>query len=452
MVVMSLLDLIRDAGVVGAGGAGFPTHIKLNCNVEYLIVNGAECEPLLYTDKYIMNTHPDEILEAMESAGAAVSADKVIIAVKGVNKKEISSLKDAIKKRKSRVEIFQLDNYYPAGDEQMIVYDITGRIVPPGGIPINVGAVVSNTATMLNIYEAMAQKPVTHKILTVTGAVRHPMVLRVPIGVTFAQCIGACGGSELKEFKVIDGGPMMGSIVRDIYYTYVTKTTSGIIVIPDAGNFDSMLAGLSVKKILNRAKSACIQCSFCTDLCPRQLIGHPLRPHMVMRQMSAMDFSNKEVLTAAQKTFEETLICCECGVCEAYACPMNLSPRQVNKYIKSMIDDKRSTSQEPPFTAHIMREYRKIAPYKIMARMGLAGLYEKKLKGFLEIRANTVYIPVKQHIGAPAIPIVAINDRVTEGQMIARIVPPDNPGANVHASISGVVMECGEFIAIKGDV
>ena len=450
---MGLLDQIREAGVVGAGGAGFPTHIKLNCQVEYLIVNAAECEPLLYTDKHIMNAYADEIVEAMAAAGKTASAGKVIIAVKGVNQKETASLKSAIEKLKSPVEIFKLDNYYPAGDEQMIVYDVTGRVVPPGGIPLNVGAVVSNAATMLNIYEAMAGKPVTHKFLTVAGAVRHPMVLRVPIGISFAECIEACGGSELSEFKVIDGGPMMGKILSGgSVDRYITKTTSGIIVIPTAGNFDSQLADLSVQRILNRAKSACIQCSFCTDMCPRRLIGHKLRPHMVMRQMSAMDFSNKEALKSVpEEILSEALICCECGVCETYACPMNLSLRQVNKYIKSICAGKRPSRQDPPFKPQPMRDYRKIAPSKIMARMGLGDLYEKKPEGFREISAGTVRIPVKQHIGAPAVPTVAINDHVTQGQLIARLAP-DKPSANVHASISGVVTECGGFIAIKGGV
>jgi Na+-translocating ferredoxin:NAD+ oxidoreductase RnfC subunit len=242
----------------------------------------------------------------------------------------------------------------------------------------------------------------------------------------------------------------MGNVVQDIFHTYVTKKkTSGIIVIPETGNFDSMLSELSVEKILNRAKSACIQCSFCTDLCPRQLIGHRLRPHMIMRRLSFTDLSDKSAQESTLETLEEALICCECGVCETYACPMNLSPRQVNIFVKSMLSGRRPTSQSPPFTPQSMRYYRKISPYRIMARMGLAELYEKKPEGFLEIQTDSVHIPLKQHIGAPATPIVAINEKVTEGQLIAHMAP-DELGANVHASISGVVTECSDFIAIKG--
>ena len=449
---MSLLDRIRDAGVVGAGGAGFPAHIKLDCRVEYLIVNAAECEPLLYTDKYIVNAYPDQVLEATEAVGELVSASKAIIAIKGVNKKEVSSLETAIVRRKSKVELFRLDNYYPAGDEQMIVFDVTGRVVPPGGIPLNVGAVVSNVASMLNIRGAMSQVPVTHRILTVAGAVRKPMVLRVPVGISFARCLDACGGAEQREYKVINGGPMMGRVHSrsEIDGLYVEKTTSGIIVIPDSGNFDAALSELPVARILSRAKSACIQCRFCTDLCPRYLIGHRLRPHMVMRQMSALDLSGKETLESVPEgIIDEALICCECGMCEAYACPMGLSPRQVNKYVKSEFPGRRPSPQPGPFAASSMRGYRKVAPSRIMARMGLERLYAKKPEGFMEVGSDTVRIPVKQHIGAPAVPVVAVGDRVRAGQLIARLAE-GRPSANVHASISGVVTECGDYIAIKG--
>jgi len=171
---------------------------------------------------------------------------------------------------------------------------------------------------------------------------------------------------------------------------------------------------------------------------------------MVMRQMSALDFSGKNSLSdMPEEILNEALICCECGVCETYACPMGLSPRQVNKYVKSEFSGTRAAPQPEKLKAHSMREYRKIAPSRIMARMGLEKLYAKKPEGFLELGSDTVRIPVKQHIGAPSIPVVSVNDRVTKGQLIARIAD-GKPGANIHASISGTVTECGAFIGIKG--
>jgi Na+-translocating ferredoxin:NAD+ oxidoreductase RnfC subunit len=446
VVSTSLLENISNAGVVGAGGAGFPTHVKLDCKVEYLLVNAAECEPLLSTDKYIMNARADDIIEGVRITAEHVSARESYIAIKSINSRETQSVQDAIRRAGADIKIFPLDNYYPAGDEQMAVFDVTKRTVPPSGIPLETGAVVSNVATVLNIRDAARGLPVTHKFLTVTGEVGHPKVLRVPIGTSFKACIDACGGSKLTKFKIIDGGPMMGTVTNgaDIGEKHVTKTTSGIIVIPESGNFIARLHELAVFKILNRAKSACIQCTFCSDLCPRRLIGHKIRPHMVMRRMSAMNFD--EPMTA-DDILQEALICCECGVCETFACPMGLSPRQVNKYVKKQLAGTRYTRPDTPLEPHPMREYRKIAPRKIMARMGLLSLYENKVNDFAEITPETVKIPLRQHIGIPANPIVKPGDYVTGGQLIA--ASGGKVSANIHASIDGVVSEVGSFIAVN---
>lgn len=446
---MNLLEQIKAAGVVGAGGAGFPTHLKLDCKVEYLLVNAAECEPLLYTDKYIMNHYPREVVQAVEAVAAQIGAREAHIAVKGVNTREIASLRGAVEALGSAVRIFELGNYYPAGDEQMIVCDITGRVVPPGGLPLEVGAVVSNVATMLNIHDALEGRPVTHKFLTVTGEVQRPAVLRVPVGISFSECVQACGGPRVERFKTINGGPMMGQVSQgeELAGLYVTKTTSGIILVAEGANFVARHKELSVEKILSRAKSACIQCSFCTDLCPRRLTGHQLRPHMVMRQMAMVDFRKEFVPT---EIMEEALACCDCGVCETYACPMGLSPRQVNKYVKSKLPGKRPNRGEEPCAPHPMREYRKVAPRKIMARMGLARLYDNQVDGFHDLPAREVHIPLKQHIGAPSAPVVKIGERVEAGQIIARCAEK-GPGANIHASIAGVVAACGPVIVIRGE-
>jgi len=444
-----LLDKILNAGVVGAGGAGFPTHVKLDCKVEYLLINAAECEPLLATDKHIMSSHPDQVIEGICAVAEQVSARKTYIAIKSVNESETRSIADAISRfggPAQNIEVFPLGNYYPAGDEQLIVFDVTGRIVPPAGLPLDVGVVVSNVGTMLNVSNALKDIPVTQKFLTVTGEVSSPGVLKVPIGTRFRDCINVCGGSTLRKFKIIDGGPMMGFVMDgdDIDLRSVTKTTSGIIVVPESGNFAASTHSLSVTKILNRAKSACIQCSFCTDLCPRRLIGHKLRPHMVMRHMAAMNFEEKMTPDAI---LEDALICCECGICETYACPMGLSPRQVNKYVKSRLSGMRYKRPETPLEPSPMRDHRKVSPPRIMARMGLLGLYDNKAKGFSEFTPDVVRIPVKQHIGVPARPIVQVGDTVTQGQLIAEA--DGKVSANVHAGIDGIVTEVGSVIVIR---
>ncbi len=441
---MELIEKIFNAGVVGAGGAGFPTHIKLNCSVEYLIINAAECEPLLGTDKYIMNNFSKEVVEATWEIGKVVKAEKVFIAVKKVYEKEIANLENAIKSTGLDVKLFLLENYYPAGDEQMIVKDVTGRTVKAGNIPLSVGCVVTNVATVLNVHDAISEKPVTHKYLTVTGDVRTPKVLRVPLGISFSECLEAVGGCSETEYQIINGGPMMGKVYTqdDINDLVVTKTTSGILFIGDKNNFITKMKNTSVTQILSRAKSACIQCRMCTDLCPRKLTGHDLNPHLVMRQMAMKpNFNNNEVLAQA-------LICCECGVCETYSCPMGLSPRQVNVYVKKNLTGVKFEDDGVYKTASF-REFRKVPPSKIMARMGLSRYYSNKVKDFGEISTKTVNIPVKQHIGAPSEPVVSVGDFVEVGQVIAK-GSFDKVSANIHSSIKGEVTAVGDKIKIKG--
>ena len=445
---MDLLQKISGAGVVGEGGAGFPTHVKLDAKVEYLLVNALECEPLLHTDKYIIRNFSAEIASAIESVQEHIGAKQAIIGIKLVNATEIGILKQAISSRPN-ISIFPMDNYYPAGDEQMLVFDTIGRVVPPGGLPIHVGAVVLNVGTLLDIKWALEGRPVTHKYLSVSGEVANPSVLHAPIGTTFKECVEACGGSLISEFTVIDGGPLMGKVMESeaLSKRYVTKTTSGIILTQRLRNFTERLA-VPIPSVLNRAKSACIQCRLCTDLCPRYLIGHRLRPHRIMRAMAGVG----QVSANSAQILKEALICCECGICEAYACPMNLLPRQVNKYVKELLR-KVGVGYEADalYPPHKVREYRKISPYKLMARMGLGGLMGRKADHFQELSPRQVTVPLKQHIGKTAEAIVKEGEIVEVGQLIGRCM--GSISANVHASIKGTVTSVDNgFITISNQL
>ena len=435
---------------MGAGGAGFPTHTKLNCKVDYLLINAAECEPFLYTDKYIMKKFPKRIVGAVKAVKELVGAKEARVAIKGVNTAEIEAIQTAITDvaPNSGISIFKLDNYYPAGDEQMIVYDITGKTVPPGGIPLAVGCVVSNVATVLNIADALNDIPVTRKFLTVTGEVKTRSVLNVPIGTSFRACLEACGGATVADFKVVSGGPMMGKVfgADALDKEVVTKTTSGILIIKNGGNFIANQNAVQLKPMLNRAKSVCIQCKFCSEMCPRNQIGHQLRPNLIMRHMAFIDV-DKELDAESDPVLKEALICCECGICETYACPMGLLPRQVNILIKRKLAGKRFeqiTNRPSP-----MREYKKIAPNRISARMGLAGLYGTKAENYIEFDPAEVSIPLRQHIGAPAAPRVSAGSRVEKGELIGAGTF-EKVSANIHASISGEVVGVGDSIRIKG--
>ncbi|MBU3099204.1 MULTISPECIES: 4Fe-4S dicluster domain-containing protein [Clostridium] len=441
---MELLDQIYKAGVVGAGGAGFPTHIKLKCSVEYLLVNAAECEPLIQTDKYIMRHNADEIIKALSFMAPLVGADKVIIAIKGKYEREIQALQSAIKKLDSKVELFYLKSIYPAGDEQVIVYEVTGRVIPPGGIPLNVGAVVSNVATVLNIYDATRGRSVTDKIITVTGEVNNPSLLSIPIGTPVSKCIKAAGGLNIKDYCVIMGGPMMGRILTsdEVEKRSITKTDGGIIVLP-ADHYIKERKSLSVQHIINQTKSSCIQCSYCTQMCPRYLLGHPLRPHKIMRAISMS-------LDHSEEIFKEALICSECGICEMYACPMGISPRQVNIMIKNELRQKgvkfNTTLKIIP---NEQRDGRQVPVSRLLQRLNLGKYKDIKFDDdAIEVKVNIVSIPLKQHIGKSAAAIVAVGDEVNKGQLIGEVKREDM-GANIHASISGKVTNVSDCIIIE---
>ncbi|MFR2897958.1 4Fe-4S dicluster domain-containing protein [Hungatella sp.] len=180
--------------------------------------------------------------------------------------------------------------------------------------------------------DAFDGEPFTRKFLTVTGEVNNPIILRVPVGTPVRECIKLAGGTPLSRYIVVNGGPMMGKMIcmEDVPNSYVTKTMSGLIVLPE----DSAIARrnqVTVKHMINQAKSACIQCSFCSQMCPRALLGHPIRPNKIMRKLSS-GMPMEEMLNDPDA--RNAALCCECGICEIYACPMGLKPRTVNSMLK----------------------------------------------------------------------------------------------------------------------
>ena len=193
----------------------------------------------------------------------------------------MQSMRRAVGQAQAALDVFELGDFYPAGDEQVVVYEVMGRVVPEGGIPLMVGAVVSNVESLANIAAAVEGRPVTERWLTVCGEVARPMVTRVPIGVSLAEVIEAAGGTTLSDYQVVVGGPMMGAVAADLAAP-VTKTTSGIIVLPVGHNVVSGKVR-DLDQVTKIARVACCQCSRCTDLCPRRLLGHGLEPHKIMR-------------------------------------------------------------------------------------------------------------------------------------------------------------------------
>jgi Na+-translocating ferredoxin:NAD+ oxidoreductase RnfC subunit len=438
-----IVDKVRAAGVVGAGGAGFPTHVKLQFEVHMVLGNGASCEPLLSSDPYLMTHQPDQILDGLLTAMDCTGSDKGTICLKSKHAEALAALREKISSDgyAGRINVFELEDFYPAGDEFILVNEVLGKIVPEGGIPLNVLAVVSNVESLLNISRAMADIPVTDRYLTVCGEVHEPVVCKVPIGTPAAEVIALAGGPKISEFGIIMGGPMMGKVLADGSQP-VTKTTSGIIVLPPQHSVIRDKSR-SLDRMRFIAKSACTQCSRCTDLCPRYLIGHSLQPHKIMRHLAYNPGMTGEVL-------EDALICSECGVCEKFACPMMLSPREINAAIKQKLL-KEGVKREPQRETYQVSSFnstRKIPLKRLMERLEVTryDTHPPFYEG--DIRPTRVVIPMKQHLGKPAVPGVQAGDRVKKGDLIGEI-PEGALGARVHASIEGTVESVGENIVIK---
>lgn len=434
-----LISLVKDAGIVGAGGAGFPTHVKLNAKAEYVIVNGAECEPLLRVDQQLMAMESRKILEGLKLIKEHVGAKYAVIALKEKYKKAIKSFEDIIGEYEG-ISLHKLQNFYPAGDEQIIVYEVTGRIVPEGGIPLNVGAIVSNVETIVNIYDAYYNNtPVTEKYVTVTGAVKSPKTLKLPIGLSIEEAINLAGGSYLEDYVVINGGPMMGKIT-DIKNP-ITKTTKGLIVLPSDHSLVKSL-NKDINQMLKEAKAACMHCSHCSEVCPRNLIGHRIYPDKMMRLASYSDLCDESV------TPVNAFLCCECRLCE-YACIMDLQPWKLHNSLKKTMGSNgiKNTCKNHPENVHPFRSYKKYPVNKLINKIGLNSYDVEAPMTDIKVNAKSIAIPLNQHIGAPATPVVQIGDKVFKGDLLGNI--EDNKlGSNIHSSVNGIIKDIRNNIII----
>lgn len=426
----AILNAIREAGVVGAGGAGFPTHVKVQSKVEIVVANGSECEPLLQSDQSLMAHYAGEILRGQQLVMEATGASEGIVALKAVYTDAIAAFNKVLPKY-PEIRLHTLGSFYPSGDEQTIVYEATGRIVPEGGIPLNVGVLCDNVETLYNIAKAWGGAPVTHRTVTVLGEVRHPGVWRFPIGTKVSDAIQVAGGTELSEVAVIDGGPMMGAISFNTDGV-IRKTTSALIITPK-DHPHVVRRALPVNMELIRTISMCCQCRECTDLCPRYQLGHDLEPHKVMRAVITRSEVPPAQLTQAH-------ICCLCGICETVACPLGLSPRNVFAQVRQELRSKgvANPHHRAPTDVRFAYPHTKIPKERVLARCQMTDYY-KHLHYEGEVASiKRVEIPMQQHIGAPSCACVKVGDAVNRGQLIASI-PEGKLGANLHASISGVV-------------
>lgn len=445
---MNLVEKIFNSGVIGAGGAGFPTHIKYKSKADHLIINGAECEPIILTDQYQMLHNADEIISGMKIAKEYLEVEKLTLVIKGEFTPQIKALKEEGEKQNLDFKIVEEKTFYPAGDEHSVIYAATKEALAPGKLPIEMGLIVSNVGTMRNIYQATKDIPVTRKIITVAGEVKEPKIIEVPVGTSIEKCLDLAGGTNIQDYHIIIGGPMMGKMIKgtEAKDTFVTKTTGGILVFKSSHQLVTRKLQ-SIEHIRNQTSSACIHCTFCTELCPRYLKGHPLRPHEVMVAFGQGNPNHPDLAQAD--------LCCECGICELYSCPMGLSPRIVCAEVKK--ENRKLKKEKKEWKSEGVRDVeklRRLPTDRLSYKIDVSEYRDNndlEFKSIPKSKIKKVRIMLNQHIGKPATPIVKVGDKVKEGDLIADL-KIDDIGALVHSSIDGTVTQISNnFIEIEGD-
>ncbi len=310
-----LIDAIKESGIVGLGGAGFPTHVKLSADpqrIEYLIINGAECEPYITSDTVTMTTRSDDMAYALKALNQHLGVKEAIIGIENDNKKSIAAMRDmAAEITECRVKVHTLPALYPKGSEKVLVYHTTGRQIAAGKLPIDVGCIVINCTTLAAIGAYLKTgMPLVEKCVTVDGgAVKTPQNVIVPIGTALNDVFEFCGGLTEQPSKIIYGGPMMGVTVKS-GESPLLKNTNAVLA-------------LTEKEARLPKTTACIRCGACINNCPVGLV-----PAGINEAYAKKDAEALKVLSA------ET--CMECGCC-SYVCPANRPLVQMNKLSKQFL-------------------------------------------------------------------------------------------------------------------
>lgn len=440
MEMKELSTILQQNGIVGAGGAGFPTYAKLNENAETIILNCAECEPLLRLHRQLLEKYAREIVETFHMMGQTMGSKDIVIGIKKAYKGAIEAL-NAVIGDYPGVRLGLLDEVYPAGDEVVLIYEVTGKVVNPGGLPIQSGVAVFNVETVYNVYRAIKKNtPVVDKLVSVVAEVNKPVTVRVPLGCTIQEVVDLAGGTTTKNAVYFVGGPMMGNIGTGSQP--VTKTTNAVLVLPE----DHLIIQKKKRKAsidLKRAAASCCQCTMCTDLCPRNRLGHPIEPHKFMRAATCKDLQDPNI-------FVNTMFCSSCGLCEMYSCMQGLSPRSLMADYKAGL---RQAGIKPPqgvVPAPVgeEREYRKVPMERLMARLDLTKYNKEAPLDDEVVDIKKVRIMLSQHIGAPATAAVKVGDKVERGQVVGN--PGNGLSVAIHASISGTVTEVSDrYVVIE---
>lgn len=444
MKLEELQKIVYDAGVVGAGGAGFPTHRKFSDQVKQIIVNAAECEPLMMVDHHILHKHLQALVDTLNILIDTLGADEAIIGIKGKNmhlldRKIVASLSG------TKVRIKEIPDIYPAGDEVVLTYETTGKIIPEGSIPVMVGVMVINVETVYNIHCALTKaEPVLDKYITIGGDTDKDITIKAPIGMKIMDVLQCAGyGGRLQGHAVINGGPMMGKLV-DLENDVVTKTTKGLLIFPETSQIIQRRR-MPDSITLKRASAACCQCTMCSDMCPRYLLGYDIKVHKTV-------YAASQSMVTDTESFLQSALCCGCGVCTVMGCQQMLNPQGISMGIKGLLGKHglRRTNNKAPERVRPERESRLVSSKRLIERLGIAKYVKDSVeRDYMEFKPKRVYIQLSQHVGKPASATVKTGAKVKRGDIVAQ-TEYDALGTTMHSSISGTVKEITDrFVIIE---
>lgn len=430
MANTELKSILQKNSVVGAGGAGFPSFAKLADGATVLVINAVECEPLMYTDLTLLAEKLDDVVAGMRAVMEFANIPTGLLCVKDYRALKLG-LADG-QKLAEGVFVKHVPNVYPMGDEINLIYTATGRLVQPGQLPITQGVIVYNSETVYNIARAARDDaPVTEKWLTIGGNVPEVLCVRVPVGMRVSELFAKMKVVVPDNHVVIDGGPSMGALINPAS-AVISKTTKALLILPNT--IPAATGKLrTVEENLRIAASVCCQCTRCTDMCPRHLLGFPIEPHKMVRATLSTAQASPELVQTAS-------LCCSCDICGTFACCQGISPMQVIKEFKGILAKNKMRYTPGPNDHAVVnpdREYRMLNAAKWKDMLGVTKYDRYPTYMETPVTAAKVEIKMSQHIGAPSVPAVAVGDTVTVGQLIA------NPGTGLsvpqYASIAGKV-------------
>lgn len=443
MQLEELQKIVYEAGIVGAGGAGFPTHRKFSDKVKQIVVNAAECEPLMMVDHHILEKHLQALVDTLNVLIDTMGAEEAIIGIKGKNMHLLDS-KILASIEGTKVKVKEIPDIYPAGDEVVLTYETTGKIIPEGAIPVMVGVMVINVETVYNIHKALTKsESVVEKYITIGGDVPVDITVKAPIGMKLIELLNAAGYTNLEGKAVVNGGPMMGKLV-DLETDVVTKTTKGLLIFPETHSIIQRKRR-PINTTLKRASAACCNCSMCSDVCPRNLLGYDLNVHKTVRAASHSEVTDAE-------SFLQSALCCGCGICTVIGCQQDIDPQKISMEIKGSLGKHklRRQNNKAPEKVREERTSRLVSSSTLIDRLGIRKYVKDHVeKKDTKFTPSVVYIQLSQHVGKPATAVVKPGDKVSVGQIVAQTAWEDL-GTTMHSSIDGTVREVTDrFVIIE---